>query len=53
MYVQVSFPEYSLFNRALLQKRRIILKGHHSISVWVTSEAEQLEADIQYGGGYD
>jgi len=49
IYVQVSFAEYSLFYRALLQKRRIMLKGHHSISIWVTSEAEQLEAEIQDG----
>jgi len=33
MYVQVSFAEYSLFNRALLQKRRNILKGHQKIAM--------------------
>ena len=47
--LQVSFAEFSLFNRALLQKRPIILR---SLQVVATPYVEQVR-DMCVWGGYD
>jgi len=48
--LQVSFAEYRLFLRALLQKRPVILDGMSSLDVWTSpTSREDLSIDRVFG----